>query len=170
MNGKKEQIKQAVHRFADGNLAENAKRLLKVLGYESERTIRLRRNTVEGFLEFYNLDPESGKHQVCALYEECKSIDFIFQLTKDEVPYIGESSENRSNSSYDVRIFKSYLFFALKLRGDQYSRTKLSQITREINKPGQQACHDSLRVWRSTSHWQSLIDDSINRFLTKMSS
>ena len=29
---------------------------------------------------------------------------------------------------------ESYLFFAIKLGGDQYSRTKLSQITREMNK------------------------------------
>ena len=30
---------------------------------------------------------------------------------------------------------ESYLFFAIKLNGDHYTRTQLSQITREINKP-----------------------------------
>ena len=29
---------------------------------------------------------------------------------------------------------ESYLFFAIKLSGDHYTRTQLSQITREINK------------------------------------
>lgn len=34
----------------------------------------------------------------------------------------------------DESIFQSYLFLAIKLKGDTYSRTALANITREINK------------------------------------
>ena len=134
MNAPKEKIEQALHQFANGNIADNAKHLLNVLGYESKRTMRLTPNTAERFLEVFNQDPERRMNPDKALIEKWESIDFIFQLTKDEVPYIRESSENLGDAKYDESIYKSYLFFALKLRGDQYSRTKLSDITREINK------------------------------------
>ena len=134
MDRKKKEIEGALHQFASGDLADNAKRLLNVLGYESERTMRLRPNTSDGFLEVFNQDPERRMNPDRGLIEEWESIDFIFQLTKDEVPYIREASENLKDAKYDESIYKSYLFFVLGLRGDQYSRTKLSQITREINR------------------------------------
>ncbi len=134
MNEPKKKIERALHQFTDGNLADNAKHFLNVLGYESERTVRLRPNTAERFLEEFNQDPERRMNPDRALIEEWESIDFIFQLTKDEVPYIKESSSNRGNGKYNEHIYESYLFFVLKLRGDQYTRTQLSQITREINK------------------------------------
>ena len=134
MDRKKEEIKQALVQFASGNLADNAKHLLNVIGYESGRTMRLSPNTAERFIEVFNQDPERRMNPDRALIEEWESVDFIFQLTKEEVPYIKEASENLKDAKYDKSIYKSYLFFVLKLRGDQYSRTKLSQITREINK------------------------------------
>ena len=134
MSEPKKKIEDTLHQFTNGDLADNARALLKVLGYESGRTRRLSPNTAERFLEAFNQDPERRMNPDRALIEEWESVDFIFQLTKDEVPYIKESSENLRDAKYDESIYKSFLFFALKLRGDQYSRTKLSQITREINK------------------------------------
>ena len=135
MNGKKEQIKQAVRQFASGDLVNNAKRLLKALGYESTRTIPLEPNTLEGFLSAFQIKVEEEFNPNRALVKEWESIDFIFQLTKDEIPYIRESSGNRGEDKYNKQAYESYLFFALKLRRNQYTRTQLSQITREINKP-----------------------------------
>ena len=40
MNEPKKKIEQALHQFARGNLADNAKHLLNVLGYESQRTMQ----------------------------------------------------------------------------------------------------------------------------------
>ena len=45
MNEPKKKIEAALHRFADGNLADNAKHLLNTLGYRSERTVQLDPNT-----------------------------------------------------------------------------------------------------------------------------
>ena len=53
MNGLKEEIEQALHQFASGDLADNAKHLLNVLGYESKRTMRLEPNTLDGFLSAF---------------------------------------------------------------------------------------------------------------------
>ena len=133
MDGPKKKIEQALHQFARGNLADNAKHLFDVLGYRSERTMRLKPNTPDGFLKVFDQDPERHINPVRALMEEWESIDFIFQLTKDEVPYIKESSVNRGSGEYDQQTYESYLFFALKLKGSHYTRTQLSQITREIN-------------------------------------
>ena len=134
MNEPKKKIERALHQFTDGNLADNAKHLLNVLGYRSERTVQLDPNTPEGFLSAFAIDDDDRFNPNRALIKEWESIDFIFQLTKDEVPNIKESSSNRGDGKYNEHIYESYLFFVLKLRGDQYTRTQLSQITREINK------------------------------------
>ena len=135
MNEPKKKIEQALHQFARGNLADNAKHLLNTLGYRSQRTMQLDPNSKDGFLSAFNLQNSQDFNTERALVEEWDSIDFIFQLTKTEVPYIRESSgNNRSDGKYNKHIYESYLFFALKLHGDQYTRTQLSQITREINK------------------------------------
>ena len=44
-------IAKALQRFENGNLAENTRRWLEILGYRSDRTIALQPNTVEGFIE-----------------------------------------------------------------------------------------------------------------------
>lgn len=134
MNEQKKEIENALHKFADGNLAANAKHFLKVLGYESTRTIPLEPNTLEGFLSAFQIKVGEEFNPNRALVKEWKSIDFIFQLTKDEIPYIRESSGNRGEDKYNKQVYESYLFFALKLRRNQYTRTQLSQITREINR------------------------------------
>ena len=135
MRDKKSEIEAALHRFANSSLADDAKNLLNVLGYDSARTVPLEPNTPDEFLAVFNQEPEGKIVPKRALIEEWESIDLLFQLTKDEVPYVRDSADNRGGGKYDEGIFESYLFFALKLRGDKYTRTQLSQITREINKP-----------------------------------
>ena len=49
-------IQRALHRFTDGNLAENATHLLKVLGYQSQRTLNRDTNTTEAFREDFDPD------------------------------------------------------------------------------------------------------------------
>ena len=51
-------IAKALQRFENGNLAENTRRLLEILGYRSDRTLALEPNTVEGFIEIFD---QSGK-------------------------------------------------------------------------------------------------------------
>ena len=135
MNAPKEEIKQALLQFADGNLADNAKNLLNVLGYRSERTMQLDPNTPDGFLSAFELEDEEKFNPKRALVEEWESVDLLFQLTDEEIGNNPNLEIDFGDGGIDEARMESYLFFAIKLSGDQYSRTELSQITREINKP-----------------------------------
>ena len=130
MEQHKNDIKHALQRFTDGNLADNARQLLDTLGYRSERTIALEPNTAEEFID--NFDPSNTMNPNRARLNEWESIDLLFQLTATEITLSDQPPLDVEG--IDNSIFQSYLFFALKLRGRVYTRTQLSQITREINK------------------------------------
>ena len=132
MNQHKNDIKNALQRFADGDLADNARRLLDTLGYRSERTISLVPNTAEEFVDRF--DPSKTMNAGRALLDEWESIDILFQLTGDKINLSDQAASNSEGGGIDNSVYQSYLFFALKLGGNGYSRTQLSQITREINK------------------------------------
>lgn len=136
MNGQKKKIEDALHKFADGNLADNAKHLLNVLGYRSERTMQLEPNTKDGFLSAFNLNGDANFNSKRALTKKWKSIDLLFQLTAEEIRRDRPNLEiDFGDGGIDEAHMESYLFFAIKLSGVHYTRTQLSQITREINKP-----------------------------------
>ena len=125
-------IEQALKDFQRGRLALNAENLLNTLGYESEITMDFESNLAEAFIayfdEFGNLNPER------ALVDEWESIDFLFQLTEEEISGSGQMRIAFNNKQLDNTIIESYVFFALKLKESDYTRTQLSNITREINK------------------------------------
>ncbi len=122
-------IQTSLHAFAAGNLADNARSLFAALGYTSERQQPLAENTYDCFADTFDL--EAAKFQPDnAKAREWKYVDLLFQLTADE---LNQQSGLFINTNIDDRI-TSYLFFALELKADSYSRTALSQITREMNK------------------------------------
>ena len=132
MNQHKNDIKIALKHFTGGNLADNARRLLDILGYRSERTMSLKPNTAEEFINHF--DPSNTMNANRALLDEWESIDILFQLTGDEITLSDQAAPDFEGGGIDNSIYQSYLFFALKLRGGDYSRSKFSEITREINK------------------------------------
>ena len=134
MNPSKDQIKRALQRFSDGNLAENARHLINVLGYRSERRMDLEPNTADGFLSALNPDDEEDFKPERALTEEWESVDLLFQLMDEDIDANEQIEFQFAGGGIDDTRMESFLFFALKLCGAQYNRTQLSQITREINK------------------------------------
>ena len=128
----KNDIKNALKHFTGGNLADNARRLLDILGYRSKRTMSLEPNTADEFIDYF--DPSNTMNAERALLDEWQSIDLLFQLTGDEITLSDQTTLGFESSGIDNSIYQSYLFFALRLRGSSYTRTQLSQITREINK------------------------------------
>ena len=126
-------IQSALNNFADGKLHENAIHLLKVLGYESQRTLNRDTNTTEAFRE--DFDPDNLINPEKALLHEWQTADFLFQLTADEIrQHTQEMLTFNEDPGVDESIYQSYLFLAIKLNGDTYSRTALASIAREINK------------------------------------
>ena len=134
MNEPKKKIEVALHQFADGNLADNAKHLLNTLGYRSERTMRLNPNTPERFLSAFNLENDPNFKPERALVAEWESVDLLFQLMEEHIRDNEQVDIEFGGGGIDEARMESYLFFAIKLSGDHYTRTQLSQITREMNK------------------------------------
>ena len=127
-------IKETLNRFTTGDLVENARNLLNTLGYRSERVLALESNTAEAFIAAYDRHGKLNRDR--ALTAEWSSIDLLFQLSGDDLT-LTDTTEwlfDPSQTQVDNTIIQSYLFFALRLEGSNYSRTQLSQITREINK------------------------------------
>lgn len=123
-------IKAAIERFQIGNLTDNSLFFFKTLGYNTERQQPFEKKTYAYFKEFY-LDSDTRFNEEKALVLQWDYIDLLFQLSRDEIsPQLGLFDTKQ----VDRTIIETYLFFAIKLREESYSRTALSQITREINK------------------------------------
>ena len=133
-------LKADIHRtltqFTEGALAENARTLLATLGYESQRTLTLTPNTAEEFIA--NFDTAERMHRKNARLAEWQSVDFLFQLTADEIRQEAQETMTfKEDEGIDDTIYYSYLFFAVKLTGDTYSRTALANITRNSTNSSQ---------------------------------
>ena len=123
-------IDRAIKAFSCGNLTENSLKLFQELGYNTDRQQPLDDKTFACFKEYY-IDSDSRFNEEKALSKEWQQIDLLFQLTKEEV-----TSQNSlfDTSKVDRNIIQAYLFFCIELNDKEYTRTALSQITREINK------------------------------------
>ena len=129
----KMEIQRGLSNFVDGGLAENATYLLKGLGYESQRTLNRDTSTPDAFLE--DFDPDNQINPQRAHLHEWQTADFLFQLTTDEIrQHTQETITFNEGPGVDEYIYQSYLFFTIRLKGDKYSRTIFTNITREINK------------------------------------
>lgn len=128
-------IEASIKAFRAGALAKNAVNFFDALGYRSERTEDIEPNTAEGFLGLVN--SPNFLNRAKARPEEWGSIDLLFQLTDEEVRDYGQTSLDFDSKRVDLnsdRMFESYLFFAVQLKKDNYNRTALADITREINR------------------------------------
>ena len=111
-------------------LREAAIKFLNTLGYHSTRTSnetrdRQLRQTLESEVE------ASGILSDQRAINDWQAFHILFQITDDEANSqrtIFESTE------IDLALMDSYVFAALELSGDTYSRTQLANITRFINK------------------------------------
>ncbi len=126
----REAIAAALADFGSYALPDAARRLLVVLGYESDR--RLPVGTVRAFRESF--DPHNTltareREQL----DRLTALHFLFQLTDAELTSHGDMFDD-SKAVENTRIH-SYLFFAAELPAGAYTRTFLSGIARAINKP-----------------------------------
>jgi hypothetical protein len=129
----KKAIEAALKAFLKQPLAEAALHLFEALGYTSQRRLKLSPKNFDTFITTF--DQGKTLNERYALPGEWKSIDFLFQLTDDEIHAAGNQQFRvESKGAYNGAIFNSYLFFALELRGRHYTRTALAGITRELNK------------------------------------
>ncbi|MBE9129094.1 Eco57I restriction-modification methylase domain-containing protein, partial [Coleofasciculus sp. LEGE 07081] len=119
-------------RFLDTKLDVAAKGFLSELGYKSDRTVDLPSSKPEDFLQIITqIVPGAVFDRQKALFDDWTSANLLFQLTDDDI-----SSQNNlfKETSVAPGLLRSYLFFAVELKGDNYSRTKLTGIVRQLNR------------------------------------
>lgn len=122
-------ITQSIQDLARGNAGEKLEALFQTLGYSTERKFELDSNEPEDFIDTFGFEEINHKR---AKFSEWSSVDFLFQLTEDEIfanPHI-----KLFNNQIDLSYLKSYIFLCISLHNNYYTRTQLSDITREINR------------------------------------
>ena len=127
----KEAIKSALAAIPTGDLLEKSKDLLATIGYRSELILELSGTVHDFFEEFPPLNPNTKTEQEFRKHAE--SAQIIFQFTSDEIVNDPQGTIFEG-VSFDKGNIKSFLFCAVALKDNNYSRTKYAEFTREINK------------------------------------
>ncbi|MBW2663144.1 MAG: N-6 DNA methylase [Deltaproteobacteria bacterium] len=131
----KQQIESAINDFNNPDLFEAGINLFKTLGYNTYRQSRLDNPTFDGFYNDFiggnDKIPDVEKFKKKALTSDWQNIEMLFQLTESEMNTQGTLF---SAGKVDNTIIEAYLFFAIELKEIAYSRTKLSDITRYLNR------------------------------------
>jgi len=124
------QIEVALQAFVGADLHAASIGLLNTLGYQSDKTLDIG-GSPEAFLAQFDNNPTRAFNKDKALFDDWKEIHLLFQLTDQEL-----SSQNSLFEDNDVTqgLMNSYLFFALSLKDELYTRGKLAQITRQLNR------------------------------------
>ena len=126
-----ETIKFALAATQNGNLLEKSKDLLSTLGYRSDLTLDLSGSVDDFFEEFPPINPNTKTEQ--HFRENAESAQIIFQFTKDEIVDDTQLHLLEPND-FNKGNMQCFLFCAVELKDDNYSRTKYAEFTREINK------------------------------------
>jgi adenine-specific DNA-methyltransferase len=130
----KEKIQSALAAFASSSMERAGLQLFEALGYRSERRFPLSPNNAQTFMATFFVQGRSFNPDQ-ALVPDWQSVDFLFQLTDSEIQSNGQSAlVFDSKDTYDGSAIQSYLFFAIDLKRDLYSRTQLASITRAVNR------------------------------------
>lgn len=128
----RESIRTALTTFEASRLREAATRFFATLGYHSDRTVNLGDSRPQTFLDF--IRGHAGKNtfdEAKALFTDWESAELLFQLTDQELS--GQASLFRE-TGVNAGLLRSYVFFAIELKGGDYARGKLTGIARQINR------------------------------------
>ena len=131
----KQSIVNSLAKFASQPISAAATALFESLGYKSDKRLILKPNSPETFIATFGKDKPFNHDQ--ALLADWQTVDFLFQLTDDEVRSAAGGNQQflfESKAKYNGAAMESYLFFAIALKKPQYTRTELSGITRAVNR------------------------------------
>jgi hypothetical protein len=112
----KQAIQTALAAFAAKPLGDAATALFESLGYKSQKRIVLKPNTAKTFTENFAKDkPLNPDH---ALLADWKTVDFLFQLTDEEVHAAAQGNQEflfKSRGRWNGAEINSFLFLAVTL-------------------------------------------------------
>lgn len=129
----KRAIQEAIEGFANEDLTTAGLKFFRTLGYRTDVRMPLPQRSYADFAEFF-----AGRKQLDtakAFTDHWASVDMLFQLSAD---HLTKQDNLFKNEQVDRTIIESYVFFTIELKAKgtdkQWTRTDLSQITREVNK------------------------------------
>jgi len=128
-------IEHALKAFAGRPVGEAAIALFEALGYKSEKRLALTPNTAEQFFATFPQNRQFNAKQ--ALVDEWRTVDFLFQLTDEEVHAAAAGNQRlmfAPQGQWNGTVIESYLFLAITLAKSQYTRTELASVTRAVNR------------------------------------
>ena len=129
----KQRIESSLSKFSRGTLLENGINLLNTLGYYSERQVVLSPNTLEGLKDIHPTLAQIDIQK--SLVNDWLSVDILFQIANEDIRDISQGHFVFDMvRRVDNQIIESYLFMAINLKESDYSRSKLADLTREVNK------------------------------------
>ena len=128
MNGTKHHIVEALDDFDNLPLRESAKHFLGVLGYRSERVPSL--NGIEDLLSLFDEQGHLTQKQR-SMFDDWTDARAVFQMTDDELS--AQASLLRANG-YEQSRAESFLFLAANLADGKYTRGRLAEMTRAVNR------------------------------------
>lgn len=128
------QVQSALKALASKSTKEAATDLFGVLGYASRKTVDLD-GAPSSFLKFVDRDGRLAA-KTEAHVGKWQRVDFLFQLTNDEIPILAQGNRDLFASQQDYRtsIIESFVFIAIELADEEWSRGALAGITREVNR------------------------------------
>jgi hypothetical protein len=133
---KRSEIESALKSFVSGDLTKNSLALFETLGYVTDRRAPLDKPSFIQFKESY-ISVDSRFDEEKAQVKRWKYVDLLFQLSANELVKTTDMFDSKAVVTKDDGnkiAIESYLFFVVELEGQNYSRTQLSHITREINR------------------------------------
>lgn len=127
----KEQLQSALQALSVADFRIGHLELLETLGYASDKSMPIPAADPAKFVEF--AESHSGKqlNPDKAKLSDWTKADILFQLTDDE---LGGQKSLFDATAIAQGNLQSYLFFAIELSGRDYTRTALSDITRQLNR------------------------------------
>ena len=143
----RENIRSALKRIPGADFGVAAKRLLEVLGYQSERTQELS-GSVDNFIRAFPAPNQNTKTEE-EFREQTQSVKLIFQVTSDEIAATTQPTIAFDPASFNKGHQQSFVFFAAELKVSTCTRGQYARFTREINKRLRQP---SVVLFRTTTN------------------
>lgn len=127
-------LRTALTHFQKRSLGEAGAGLLASLGYKSDKTAEFG-SKPEQFVAAVEEATHSIFNRDKAHVSRWKQCAFLFQLTNDEIPSLAIGQQAFSTDNKLARsLIESFVFLAIELQGESWSRTDLAAIARELNR------------------------------------
>ena len=125
-------VRDALRELPDGDFSKMAEKLLGSLGYRGDDALPSETVTIGDFIADYpapNPDTKSEQEFV----ENTQAVRIISQISDAEITANAQQALIDA-SAFDTGNARSFLFLAVELKDDSYSRGQYAAFTREINK------------------------------------